>query len=97
MTAMNREPLVEMRAFERVGDSLGNMVPAGETFLATPRRAMVVIAGGWGELVSDDQDTWTAVLAYLDDHNVVAGLKFRAEQVIGEALVEGLRPEVWDG
>lgn len=92
MTAMNREPLVLMRAFERVADSFGNMIPAGETFTASPRRAMVIIAGGWGELVWDDPDTWAAVLAYIDDHDVVAGLKFRAEQVIGEAMADGLRP-----
>ena len=60
MTAMNRE----RRAFERVADSFGNIIPAGETFTAYfDGRWGVDHRGGWGELVWDDPDTWAAVLA----------------------------------
>ncbi len=92
MIAGERDVLIQMRATERVGDGFGNMVPAGEVFLAPARRAMVIIAGGWGDLLPDDPDTQAAVLAFADDHDVVVSVEFRARQAIAEALLQGLAP-----
>ena len=87
-----RNVRVLMRASEPVNDGRGFMTQPGEMFWTTPDRAMEILAGQWGELLSDEPSVRAAVAAFADEEAVVALAEYRARQAIDQALAAGMRP-----
>ena len=82
-----------MLATAPVNDGRGFMVQPGEMFRTTPDRAMEIIAGQWGALLSEEPEVRAAVAAFADDDAVVALAEFRARHMLVKALSGGLRPD----
>ena len=80
---------VLMQATAPVNDGRGFMAKPGEMFWTTPERAMEILAGQWGELLSDEPDVRAAVAAFADEDAVVALARYRARQALTKALLNG--------
>ena len=86
-----RDVRVLMQATVPVNDGRGFMAQPGEMFWTTPERAMEILAGQWGELLSAEPEVRAAVAAFADEEAVVALAEHRARQEITKVLLNRLR------
>jgi hypothetical protein len=81
-----------MRALTSVNDGSGRMVPAGETFDTSERRAADLVVHGFADvLLPKDQE---AVLALAEaDADLQALIEARTERLVRDAWANGMRPD----